>query len=168
MRTLRIYGLVQGVGFRPYVAALAEKLHILGTVQNAGGIVIARIEGQTEAMEEFSHRLHLLDGKNDDLPGARVDYIETEEADSDGSYRLDSGSADPAEDGFRIIKSDDHSEEIRFLPPDIATCDKCASELLDTKNRRYRYPFISCFSCGPRYTIMKKIPYDREHTTMAD
>ena len=166
MKKYVIYGLVQGVGFRPYVAQLGTKLHITGTVQNAGGIVIAHLQGEKEAMEEFHHRLSLLDGKHPNLPGARVDRIEVEE-EAEASL----GGSDTVEDketqGIRIIESGGFSEEFRFLPPDIATCESCEKELLDPKNRRYRYPFISCISCGPRYTILKEIPYDRAHTTMA-
>lgn len=71
------------------------------------------------------------------------------------------------DDSFRIIKSDNYEEELRILPPDLPTCEKCEQELLDPNNRRYRYPFISCSQCGPRYSIMKAVPYDRENSTMA-
>ena len=154
---ITVYGLVQGVGFRPYVAELSEQLHIAGNVRNAGGVVYIEARGRREAMEDFLHRLSLLDGTRPELPGARVDRMETQVMDTP----LDT-------DTFTIVSSEDFAEGLRFLPPDIGTCAHCRQELLDPKNRRYRYPFISCVSCGPRATIMKQLPYDREHTTMAE
>ncbi|MCR5640739.1 MAG: carbamoyltransferase HypF [Lachnospiraceae bacterium] len=150
-----VFGLVQGVGFRPYVAELAEQLHMTGTVRNAGGIVYIEIQGCKEAMEEFLHRLSLLDGTREELPGARVDHMEIGEAD---------GPLDVS--GFTIVSSEDFGDGLRFLPPDIGTCSTCRAQLLNPGDRRYRYPFISCVSCGPRATIMRELPYDREHTTM--
>lgn len=152
---ITVFGLVQGVGFRPYVAELAEQLHIAGNVRNAGGVVFIEAQGRREAMEEFLHRLSLLDGDRPELPGARVDDLEVEEVDT----LLENET-------FAIVSSENYGDGLRFLPPDIGTCEHCRTELLDPKNRRYRYPFISCVSCGPRATIMRQLPYDREHTTM--
>ncbi|MCR5654299.1 MAG: carbamoyltransferase HypF [Lachnospiraceae bacterium] len=161
---LRVYGLVQGVGFRPYVAQLAAKLHIGGEVCNSGGIVHINAYGSNEAMEEFLHRLSLLSEGNVILPGSFVSRIE-EDAEKEGAV-LHPDHADK-ERRFRIMESSDNSDVARILPVDYATCERCEKELLDPKNRRYRYPFISCASCGPRYTIMEALPYDRERTSMA-
>ena len=152
---ITVFGLVQGVGFRPYVAELGEQLHMTGNVRNAGGVVFIEAQGCREAMEEFLHRLSLLDGHSVELPGARVDSMDVTDMESP-----------IAASDFRIVPSDDREDGLRFLPPDIGTCEHCRRELLDPTNRRYRYPFISCVSCGPRATIMKSLPYDREHTTM--
>ncbi|MBP5266776.1 MAG: carbamoyltransferase HypF [Lachnospiraceae bacterium] len=154
---ITVYGLVQGVGFRPYVAELSEQLHIAGNVRNAGGVVYIEARGRREAMEEFLHRLSLLDGTRVELPGARVDRLDIKDVETPLDTEV-----------FTIVSSEDFTEGLRFLPPDIGTCDHCRQELLDPSNRRYRYPFISCVSCGPRATIMRQLPYDREHTTMAD
>ncbi len=166
-KKLTVYGLVQGVGFRPFVAELCEKLKITGTVRNSGGIVIIEASGEDSSLVLLREKLESLGGKNSELPGARVDLIEEEVLD-ESSLGGAMGSADDRPDlgGMRILSSDEFTEEVRFLPPDIATCPRCEKELLDPANRRYRYPFISCFSCGPRYTIMDAVPYDREHTTM--
>ena len=156
MKKFTVYGLVQGVGFRPYVSELCKELNITGTVKNAGGVVIILASGAEASLASLRANLESLNGKNSALPGARVDLIEEERVGSEGEEFGE----------MRIVESDAFDEDIRFLPPDIATCPRCEKELLDPSNRRYRYPFISCFSCGPRYTIMDAVPYDREHTTM--
>jgi hydrogenase maturation protein HypF len=178
---LHVYGLVQGVGFRPYVAELCKELSIVGTVRNSGGIVIIEASGAEASLASLREKLEALDGKNPVLPGARVDLIEeepwacadTSEVDevmpSEGAIESPVAEMHLVESSvgeMRIVESDSFEESVRFLPPDIATCPRCEKELLDPANRRYRYPFISCFSCGPRYTIMDAVPYDREHTTM--
>lgn len=154
--TIKIYGLVQGVGFRPYVKTLADELSLNGNVRNDGGIVTVNLQGKKEAMDELIHRLSLLAENNDILPGSIVERIE--ETEEEGR----------SFDSFTIIESTENKDLLPILPPDIKTCDSCLFELFDPNNRRYRNPFISCVSCGPRYTIMKKLPYDRENTTMAD
>lgn len=156
MKKFTVYGLVQGVGFRPYVSELCKELNITGTVKNAGGVVMILASGAEASLASLRANLESLNGKNSALPGARVDLIEEEKVECEGEEFGE----------MRIVESDAFDEDIRFLPPDIATCPRCEKELLDPSNRRYRYPFISCFSCGPRYTIMDAVPYDREHTTM--
>lgn len=173
---LHVYGLVQGVGFRPYVAELCKELSVAGTVRNSGGIVIIEARGEGESLACLREKLEELDGKNPTLPGARVDLIEEEpfEACTDAcadvcepdGCKQNEGSVVSLAGEMRIVESDRYEESVRFLPPDIATCPRCEKELLDPSNRRFRYPFISCFSCGPRFTIMDAVPYDREHTTM--
>ena len=156
MKKFTVYGLVQGVGFRPYVSELCKELNITGTVKNAGGVVMILASGAEASLASLRANLESLNGKNSALPGARVDLIEEEKVECEGEEFGE----------MRIVESDSFEESVRFLPPDIATCPRCEKELLDPSNRRYRYPFISCFSCGPRYTIMDAVPYDREHTTM--
>lgn len=151
---ITIYGLVQGVGFRPFVAEQAELFDIAGTVRNAGGIVKILAEGEKEALDEFVHRLSACAPE-----GARVDRVEVLEA---------SQGEGLGEHNFFIIDSEPAKDVLRFLPPDIATCDFCKKELFDRKNRRYRYPFISCTACGPRFSILERVPYDRETVTMRD
>ena len=153
-KKITVYGLVQGVGFRPFVAELCKELNITGTVKNTGGIVTIEASGEDSSLVLLRQKLESLTANNQILPGSRVDEIEEVEIDNLNASKM------------RIVESSDLEEEIRFLPPDIATCPRCEKELLDPANRRYRYPFISCFSCGPRYTIMDAVPYDREHTTM--
>ena len=150
-----IYGLVQGVGFRPFVAELARESGLFGYVKNDGGIVTMQLSGEDEPVDEMLHRLLALDGNDDKIPGARVDRVEEVAPD------------DVCTEDFCIVESTDTDDALRVLPPDIATCDRCVEELFDKKNRRYRHPFISCTACGPRYTIMSDVPYDRERTTMS-
>lgn len=152
-----IKGLVQGIGYRPYVAKLAEELNIGGYVRNTGGIVTVVACGETEQLTQFRQRL------SSDVPtGGFITSIE--EADVDEEQLV------PEElQCFMIIESDtDTAENLPLIPADIATCDSCKAELLDSKNRRYRHPFISCTICGPRYSIIEKLPYDRDTITMAD
>lgn len=147
---LTFYGMVQGVGFRPFVAEEAEKYGLAGTVQNSGGLVTAEVYGEREAVSAF-----LLSVRKNPPAGARVDRIKK---------TLWAPLPEPVD--FRIIHSEDRADAVRFLPPDLPVCDSCVQELLDKSNRRYRYPFISCTACGPRYTIMREVPYDRASTTM--
>ena len=192
-RKITIYGLVQGVGFRPFVAEQAEDLDIAGTVRNLGGIVKILAEGKKEALDEFVHRLSTCAPE-----GARVDRVEVLEisqekileeqcfqkgtSKEDLDERKALGLKNSFDDlnsrnvlhhvkkkkKFFIIDSEPAKDVLRFLPPDIATCDFCKKELFDRKNRRYRYPFISCTACGPRFSILERVPYDRETVTMRD
>ena len=155
-----IYGLVQGVGFRPFVAGLAESAGLNGYVRNDGGIVTVRLSGDEESVDGVIRRLSSLKGDDAECPGAFVERVEELAAAMD----FDTGVSDG---GFRIIESTSGDDELRMLPPDIATCPSCVEELFDPVNRRYRHPFISCTACGPRYTIMSAVPYDRERTTMS-
>lgn len=149
---IRVYGMVQGVGYRPFVAELAEKLGITGKVKNAGGIVEIDASGEQKAMEEFLRRLCISCPK-----GARVDNVEKKAV---------TASEFLPEQGFLIEESIAAEESMRFLPPDLATCEACERELFTPGNRRFHHPFISCALCGPRYSILKQVSYDREHVTM--
>ena len=143
-REFTVLGAVQGVGFRPFVSNLACDLGITGTVQNNGGIVTIFAEGTQEAMDQFFHRLLLNPPK-----GALVLDIQSKVV-------MPKGYLD-----FQIISSGNSFEEIPVFPPDLPLCEDCLQEMQDPKNRRYGYPLISCTSCGPRYSILQQLPYDR-------
>lgn len=147
---IKVTGLVQGIGFRPFVAEQAEALCLDGQVKNAGGIVLIQAAGESEAVDEFVRRLKFYPPA-----GARVDRVVVDEI-----------KENEAGCGFRIVKSTAHEDVYRLLPPDLPTCPRCEAELMDPKNRRYHYPFISCVSCGPRFSIMENVPYDRGTITM--
>lgn len=148
-----VTGLVQGVGYRPFVAELAEKHNLSGQVKNVGGIVKIRVTGGEQALSSFVEEL-----RTSAPEGANVKEISIVEK---------KVSADNGEDGgFRIVRSMPGEEKLRLLPPDLPVCPSCEKELLDPQNRRFLYPFISCVSCGPRFSIMKSIPYDRDSITM--
>ena len=152
---LTVSGLVQGIGFRPFVAELAESLNLAGQVKNLGGIVEIIASGDKKAVDTFIQRLKCV-AETGELPGCRIDELEVEEVSDDWSN-----------DGmFHIVESGNGREVRRFLPVDLPTCDRCVAEMHDPNNRRYRYPFISCTACGPRFSIQKNVPYDRETITM--
>jgi hydrogenase maturation protein HypF len=145
-RLLRIRGLVQGVGFRPYVWRLATELGLNGWVRNDGGGVIAAVDG--EKVVEFIERLA------QEAPRlARIDAIEDEAAEVTG-------------DGFVILNSEP-GEVKTAIGPDAAICPACIADLCDPANRRWRYAFTTCTHCGPRYTVSHRIPYDRAQTSLA-
>lgn len=157
-KIITVHGLVQGVGYRPYVAEQAARIGITGSVRNAGGIVIINAFGGEDAVNELIRII-----REQPPAGAVVDRVEVE----DGTDAEPVSEADDAgNSGFRIDVSTEHRDAVRILPPDLPTCPTCEKELLDPENRRYRYPFISCASCGPRFSIMTGVPYDRQRTTM--
>jgi hydrogenase maturation protein HypF len=147
--SITVLGIVQGVGYRPFVARLAQELGIAGVVMNNGGIVEIVADGEKEAMDNFVHRLELHQ-----LRGAKVTQIRVKHM------------PEQHFEGFLIIPSAKKADEIPLLPPDLPLCETCKRELYDPDNRRFRYPFISCVGCGPRYSIMDTLPYDRETTSM--
>lgn len=157
---ITVSGLVQGIGFRPYVAELAENLGLAGQVKNLGGMVEIIITGNIQAVDMFIQRLNLV-AENEELPGCRLDSLQVEEI-----LQKDILMTGENANVFRIVESDNAREMRRFLPVDLPTCDRCVSEMHDPNNRRYRYPFISCTACGPRFSIQKVVPYDRETITM--
>lgn len=148
---IRLWGIVQGVGFRPYVAKTAESFAMKGEVLNIGGLVEITV---TDTAEQISAFLHALI-QNKPIP-AEIVHVKREVV----SYRDFTR--------FTIIKSDDGDDEIAMIPADLAICPDCLTELYDETNPRHQHPFISCMACGPRYTIIDRFPYDRENTTMAD
>jgi hydrogenase maturation protein HypF len=148
-RFLRVTGVVQGVGFRPFVYRLAATHSLNGWVRNVAGAVEIYVEGEGKDLDAFQHELQA-----DPPPVARIDALEFASARAGGS--LD----------FKIVESAD-ADGIRPVTPDLAICADCEAELFDPRDRRYRHPFITCTNCGPRYTIVRSLPYDRERTSMA-
>ncbi|MFE7559758.1 carbamoyltransferase HypF [Kitasatospora sp. NPDC057500] len=149
-RRVAVSGVVQGVGFRPFVHALATELGLAGTVTNTGEGVLAEVEGGREAVEAFCRRI-----AGDAPPLALVAAVEHLPLPATG------------EQGFAITPSRDGGPHRTLVPPDTATCADCLAELADPADRRHRHPFISCTNCGPRHTIVTGLPYDRANTTMA-
>ena len=148
-RRLRITGVVQGVGFRPFVHRLAMERDLAGHVLNDGHGVVAELEGEPERIDDLVEAI-----RTEAPPLSNVTSIEAAELPVVG------------EGGFRIEESSAGSGDTP-VSPDAATCDECVTELFDPDDRRYRYPFINCTQCGPRFTIVARVPYDRENTTMA-
>ncbi len=148
-RLVTVGGVVQGVGFRPFVHALATELGLSGQVANGSAGARIEIEGGTEAVAAFCHRL-----TTDVPPLADIASVATSELPPTGGT------------GFAIVPSlTGHGRTL--VPPDAATCDACLTELADPADRRHRHPFITCTDCGPRFTITTALPYDRATTTMA-
>ncbi|MGB2780727.1 MAG: carbamoyltransferase HypF, partial [Phycisphaerae bacterium] len=147
-RRIRVRGIVQGVGFRPAVYRLALERALGGWVRNDAEGVLIELEGPPQAVESFVSALQA-----DPPPLARITALESETVPAEG------------ETAFRITPSAG-GERTALVSPDMATCDDCRRELADPADRRYRYPFINCTNCGPRYSIILDIPYDRPATTM--
>lgn len=144
-----VRGIVQGVGFRPFVYRLARALGLVGWVSNSAAGVCLEVEGAEELIDEFVRRLEL-----EAPPLALIDAVTRE--------RMKPATAD----GFVIAASGVAPGEHTLLAPDAATCGDCLRELFDPADRRYRYPFLNCTNCGPRFTIIEALPYDRPATTM--
>ena len=151
---IHVTGIVQGVGMRPFVYREAMAHGICGWVLNAGDGVHVEAHACAEALGDFVAAL------SEYAPAAaRVEHVEVAE--------LAAGAWDAAdEQGFRIVASQDQTAHTTLISPDIATCDDCLRELFDPTDRRYHYPFINCTNCGPRFTIIRSLPYDRAATSM--
>ncbi len=147
---VRVEGTVQGVGFRPYVYRLATELQLVGWVRNDALGVELEVEGSARALNRFLERLPA-----EAPPLARIERIAASDVDPVGGPP------------FEILASEQGGAPMAQVSPDTATCSDCLRELFDPSDRRYRYPFINCTNCGPRFTIVRGIPYDRPHTTMA-
>lgn len=145
---IHVYGIVQGVGFRPFISVTAKRLGLFGTVANKGSYVEIIVSGESSQIDALTDEIKIR-------PPDRAVIL--------GLDRLDID--EQAFDSFEIIESEKEYGDI-FISPDIATCDKCRSELFDKSNRRYLHPFINCTQCGPRLTILDAMPYDRERTSM--
>ncbi|MFZ1682647.1 MAG: carbamoyltransferase HypF [Candidatus Zixiibacteriota bacterium] len=146
---IRVNGIVQGVGFRPFVYRLATELQLSGFVGNNSEGVVIEVEGGSDSIHQFLIRLRT------ELPGvASITSCNTE------TIRVLGDTA------FAIQASHHGHDATTFISPDIATCDDCLAEFTNPRDRRYRYPFINCTNCGPRYTIVSGIPYDRPNTSM--
>ena len=147
---LVVHGAVQGVGFRPFVYRLAGELGVAGRVVNDPRGVTVEIEGAWEVLERFRERLAA-----ERPPLAVIHELEPTWFEPRG------------EEGFRIETSEGAGVKTAVVVPDAATCPECLAEILDPSDRRYRYPFTNCTHCGPRFTIVRELPYDRPNTTMA-
>lgn len=148
---LLVNGVVQGVGFRPTVYRFAKGLSLAGLVRNSAAGVEIELEGDVEAIRRFAELLI-----NDSPPLSKIEKVEVEEIDPAG------------EKDFRIEISKETGDLDTLFPVDTATCDDCLRELRDPVDKRYRYPFINCTNCGPRFTIIESLPYDRANTTMRE
>ncbi len=149
-REVHIRGIVQGVGFRPFVYNLAQTTGVTGFVRNSSSGVTIVIEGVEQDVERF---LRLL--QRELPPLARIEEITISDTEPTGAA------------AFTIESSVSEEAEFVLVSPDVATCDACWKEVTDRRNRRYAYPFTNCTNCGPRYTIIQDVPYDRPLTTMA-
>ncbi len=147
---VKVRGIVQGVGFRPFIYQLARRCGLNGWVRNQSDGVEIEVAGPAGPVREFIGAI-----SSEHPPLARIVEVETTEL--------------PYEEleGFRIISSRELQSRSTLISPDVCTCRDCLRELFDSQDRRFRHPFINCTNCGPRYTIIKDIPYDRDKTTMA-
>ena len=150
MLNLKIFGIVQGVGFRPFVKNLADANKIVGTVANRGSYVEIFAQGSDDDLKNFFDALQTKNPPRSTILKVDVKNLPDENFSE-----------------FKIVDSVHEAGDI-FVSPDIAICEKCAEELFDPNDRRYLHPFINCTACGPRLTILKNMPYDRERTSMSD
>jgi len=148
-RKLNITGVVQGVGFRPFIYQLAHRYHLNGFILNNTVGVSVELEGNDNVIETFIEAL-----KNELPPLARIDTLSSETGEHIGY------------ENFQILQSETQNNKSALVSPDIAICENCLHELNDHNNRRYSYPFINCTDCGPRYSIIETLPYDRPNTSM--
>lgn len=147
---IHITGIVQGVGFRPFVYGLAKHYQLNGWVRNTSAGVDIEVDGEREVLEAFVSAL-----RDEAPPLSRIDELTATFGSANGFRSFDIVHSEAVEGAFQPIS------------PDVSICEDCLRELLDPTDRRYRYPFINCTNCGPRFTIIKDIPYDRPKTTMA-
>ena len=148
-----VTGIVQGVGFRPFCARLAKELSLAGSVRNTSYGVEILLQGEKDAINHYLARLQKENPDASAISSVEILYEKVSER--------------PSSRNFIISRSEKHERQRVLIPPDIATCDECLREMFDPLNRRYGYPFINCTNCGPRYSIIQDLPYDRPKTTMA-
>lgn len=148
---LAVRGAVQGVGFRPFVYRLAMEMGLTGWVRNSAQGVFIEVEGREGELARFRRRV-----ERETPPRSFIQSLESSFLDPVG-YPT-----------FEVLESDDGGGKTALILPDVATCPDCLREILDPSNRRYRYPFTNCTNCGPRFTIIGALPYDRPNTTMRD
>src|SRR5665811_2509344 len=146
---VRLRGIVQGVGFRPFVYNLAQRLNLAGYVLNDSSGLIAEVEGPAAAIESF---LEALGSEHPPLAWIQDRAVTSLPLNGDRE--------------FRIRPSVAETGKFALISPDIATCAQCLADCTDPGNRRYGYAFTNCTNCGPRYTIIRDIPYDRPHTCL--
>ncbi len=149
-KAIEISGIVQGVGFRPFVYRLATERELAGSIANTSSGVAIEVQGPQEKVEEFLARLPI-----EAPPLARITHLSVRELPLNGDH------------GFGILSSRPGNDRRALISPDVAVCGDCLHELFDPADRRYLYPFINCTNCGPRFTIVREIPYDRARTSMA-
>ncbi|WP_300006858.1 carbamoyltransferase HypF [Pseudonocardia sp.] len=149
-RRVVVTGVVQGVGFRPFVHRLATEFDLAGHVGNDASAVFVEVQGPPVAVVEFVRRMQA-----DAPPLARIASVEVQDLPA------------VAQAGFAIVASAPAVGARTAIPPDVAVCDDCVAELFDPADRRFRHPFVTCTNCGPRFTIIRELPYDRPGTTMA-
>jgi hydrogenase maturation protein HypF len=149
-KQIAVSGIVQGVGFRPYVYRLASEGHLSGSVRNTAAGVVIEVQGAGDAVHDFVARLPAQAP-----PLARITDVRVRDLPCNGDRQ------------FRIIASAGQEHVRTLISPDVAICPDCLRELFDPADRRYKYPFINCTNCGPRFTIVRGIPYDRPLTSMA-
>ena len=145
---ITITGLVQGVGFRPFVYRLARQFELNGWVNNTNVSVQVCVNAEEAAMQDFVREIHAKAPQASQIESVEVKKVEYQEFDD-----------------FRILQSENLSEAITEISPDIAVCDDCLADMKSQSNR-IDYPFLNCTNCGPRFTIVRELPYDRHHTTM--
>lgn len=155
-KQILVEGIVQGVGFRPFVYRIATEASLNGYVRNLGNVVEIILQGSHQDMEEFLFNL-----QNKLPPIAKINNIETRDLNEEDEKYDDYSD-------FVIRESADDFAGTSVIPPDVAICDNCLEEINDPQNRRYKYPFNACTDCGPRFTVIEKVPYDRDNTTMED
>jgi len=146
---INIRGAVQGVGFRPFIYRLATNLNLNGFVYNSSQGVFIEAEGNKQILDEFILKIEQEKPGLSFITGMEFSFLDS------------LGFTD-----FKIVESKDEHEKSTIIPPDIAVCEDCLNEMNDPSNRRYRYPFINCTNCGPRFSIVESIPYDRPNTSM--
>ncbi len=147
-----VVGVVQGVGFRPFVHRIATDLGLAGFVGNDSGAVFIEVQGPLARIDEFGRRL-----RAEAPPLSRINAVSIADVEADTA----------GGDGFHIVGSRAAPGATTPIPPDIAVCDDCIAELFNPADRRYRHPFVTCTNCGPRFTIIRALPYDRPATTMS-
>ncbi|QCX32611.1 carbamoyltransferase HypF [Caloramator sp. E03] len=147
---LKINGIVQGVGFRPFIHKLVKNYGIKGWIKNTSNGVVMEIQGEDKCLINFIQEIKQNSPKLALIENVSIRRIKKNNIFND----------------FKIINSTNDDEKFTLVSPDVSICEDCLKELFDNKNRRYRYPFINCTNCGPRFTIIKDVPYDREKTTM--
>src|SRR5215831_3822952 len=146
---ITVRGAVQGVGFRPFIYRLAIELKLNGRVSNSSQGVFIEAEGPANSVREFLLRI-----ENEKPPRALIQSLESSFVDAVGY------------NGFEIYESEEYGDKTVLILPDIATCVDCLREIVDPNNRRFRYPFTNCTNCGPRFSIVEGLPYDRANTSM--
>lgn len=149
-KKVTVLGIVQGVGFRPLVYRFAKKHKMMGTVRNMGGLVEIITQSNQQELDNFLHELKTNKDSGYEILDIKIEAIEEQKFTE-----------------FKIIQSGSN-DEIAIIPPDLPVCSKCREELYTHSDRRFENPFISCMSCGPRYTIIEELPYDRYNTAMKD